>query len=59
MNMKPLNSCRKVACSIALMLVTGLYSQAQSSANTLDVVSWNIEYFGAPYNSGPINKDVQ
>ena len=57
--MKPLNSCRKVACSIALLLATAFNSQAQSSANTLDVVSWNIEYFGAPYNSGPINKDVQ
>ncbi|MFM7672275.1 MAG: endonuclease/exonuclease/phosphatase [Bacteroidota bacterium] len=34
-------------------------TQAQSSAATLDIVSWNIEYFGAPYNSGPTDKDLQ
>lgn len=34
-------------------------SAAQSSANTLDVVSWNVEFFGAPYNSGPTDKDLQ
>lgn len=34
-------------------------SNAQSSANTLDIVGWNIEYFGAPYNSGPTDKDLQ
>ena len=32
---------------------------AQSSSNTLDIVGWNIEYFGAPYNSGPTDKDLQ
>ncbi len=32
---------------------------AQSSPSTLDVVSWNIEYFGAPYNSGPPDKNLQ
>lgn len=32
---------------------------AQSSANTLDVVSWNIEFFGAPFASGPTDKDLQ
>ncbi|MEY5034489.1 MAG: hypothetical protein RL447_867 [Bacteroidota bacterium] len=42
-----------------LLFVSNKWTQAQSSANTLDVVSWNIEYFGAPYNSGPPNKDVQ
>lgn len=33
--------------------------QAQSSTLTLDVISWNLEYFGAPYNSGPTDKDLQ
>jgi hypothetical protein len=32
---------------------------AQSSAATLDVVGWNIEFFGAPFASGPANKDLQ
>lgn len=32
---------------------------AQSSPNTLDIISWNIEFFGAPYNSGPTDKDLQ
>ncbi len=32
---------------------------AQSSPNTLDIVGWNIEFFGAPYNSGPTDKDLQ
>jgi hypothetical protein len=32
--------------------------QAQSSANTLDVVSWNIEFFGSP-TAGPGNDDLQ
>lgn len=31
---------------------------AQSSAATLDVVSWNIEFFGSP-TSGPANDDLQ
>ena len=44
---------------LTLLFVSNKWTQAQSSANTLDVVSWNIEYFGAPYNSGPPNKDVQ
>lgn len=25
----------------------------------MDVVSWNMEFFGAPYNSGPADKDLQ
>ncbi len=36
-----------------------LVSYTQSSAVTLDVVSWNLEFFGAPYNSGPTDKDLQ
>lgn len=34
-------------------------STAQSSPSTLDVISWNLEFFGAPFNSGPLNKDLQ
>lgn len=33
--------------------------KAQSSVNTLDVVSWNVEFFGAPFASGPTDKDLQ
>jgi hypothetical protein len=33
--------------------------KAQSSAGTLDVVSWNVEFFGAPFASGPPDKDLQ
>lgn len=43
---------------IALALIAKP-AQAQSSASTLDIVGWNIEYFGAPYNSGPTDKDLQ
>jgi hypothetical protein len=34
-------------------------SKGQSTPSTLDVVSWNLEFFGAPYNSGPVDKDLQ
>lgn len=47
-----------IAIGIAVALVAKP-AQAQSSASTLDIVSWNIEYFGAPYNSGPTDKDLQ
>lgn len=33
--------------------------RSQSSASTLDVISWNVEFFGAPYASGPADKDLQ
>ncbi|HEX5651771.1 MAG TPA: T9SS type A sorting domain-containing protein [Chitinophagaceae bacterium] len=33
--------------------------RAQSSTATLDVVSWNLEFFGAPFNNGPADKDLQ
>jgi hypothetical protein len=33
--------------------------RSQSTASTLDVISWNIEFFGAPYASGPADKDLQ
>jgi hypothetical protein len=32
---------------------------AQSSPSTLDVVGWNLEWFGAPFASGPADKDLQ
>lgn len=34
-------------------------SAAQGSAANLDVVSWNLEFFGAPFASGPADKDLQ
>lgn len=33
--------------------------RSQSTASTLDVISWNLEFFGAPYNSGPPDKNLQ
>lgn len=33
--------------------------RSQSTASTLDVISWNVEFFGAPYASGPADKDLQ
>ena len=49
--------------TIILFLITFTFltpkSNAQSSATTLDIVSWNLEFFGAPYNSGPVDKDLQ
>lgn len=33
--------------------------KAQSSTLTLDVIGWNLEFFGAPFNSGPTDKDLQ
>lgn len=53
-----LNNMKKilVACGCLFLLNQ---ATAQSSTTTLDVVSWNVEFFGAPYNSGPPNKDLQ
>jgi hypothetical protein len=48
-----------ILLAAAILLLTPHTGRTQSSPNTLDVVCWNIEYFGAPYNSGPPNKDVQ
>lgn len=39
--------------------LTATKLNAQSSAATLDVVGWNVEFFGAPFNSGPTDKDLQ
>lgn len=41
-----------------LALFSNQTSSAQSSATTLDVVSWNLEWFGSTSN-GPSNKDLQ
>lgn len=45
--------------TLVFTVVIVSFSRAQSGATTLDVVSWNLEFFGAPFNSGPPNKDVQ
>ncbi|MFZ1534117.1 MAG: endonuclease/exonuclease/phosphatase, partial [Chitinophagaceae bacterium] len=42
-----------------VILINNKTSTAQSSTSTLDVVSWNLEFFGAPYASGPTDKDLQ
>lgn len=44
---------------LILLLSITFNARAQSSAATLDVVCWNLEFFGAPYNSGPADKDLQ
>ena len=44
---------------LVILAATAEKSNAQSSTTTLDVVSWNLEFFGAPYNSGPPDKDLQ
>ena len=36
-----------------------LKTSAQGSPANLDVVSWNLEFFGAPFASGPADKDLQ
>lgn len=33
--------------------------KGQSTASTLDVISWNVEFFGAPFASGPADKNLQ
>jgi hypothetical protein len=43
----------------ACFLMPGRAVHAQASIYTMDVVAWNIEFFGAPYNSGPADKDLQ
>lgn len=52
----------KQLLSFTLFLFTLLSTtstKAQSSVTTLDVVSWNLEFFGAPFASGPADKDLQ
>lgn len=48
--------------ALIIFLYVFLFSaiaRSQSTPSTLDVISWNIEFFGAPYASGPPNKDLQ
>jgi len=42
-----------------VLLLHSSVLKAQSSTLTLDMISWNLEFFGAPYNSGPSDKDLQ
>ena len=47
---------------LTLLLACSLFcvrSFSQSQGYTLDIVSWNLEFFGAPYASGPADKDLQ
>lgn len=46
-----------ILCIFTLLLSAQVRSQ--STASTLDVISWNLEFFGAPYNSGPPDKNLQ
>ena len=47
-----------VSLFVLLFVLPGR-AKAQSTANTLDVIGWNLEFFGAPFASGPANKDLQ
>lgn len=49
---------KKAFLAFAILLFVCYKIAAQSSAATLDVVSWNIEWFGATGN-GPSNDDLQ
>ncbi len=44
--------------TLCLIILAGKITIAQSHASTLDVVSWNMEWFGYP-SSGPSNDDLQ
>ena len=57
--MKRNHHTRSLLFLILSTTILNLSAFAQSSANTLDIVSWNVEYFGAPFNSGPTDKDLQ
>lgn len=55
-----MNGMKKLFASLLMLTISCrplLF--AQSSAGSLDVVSWNIEFFGAPFSSGPPDKDLQ
>ncbi len=49
---------KRISILLLTILFIGYTASAQSSANTLDVVSWNLEWFGSASN-GPANKDLQ
>lgn len=46
-------------CCLLILYILPFSGRSQSSPLTLDVVTWNIEYYGAPYASGPADKDLQ
>lgn len=50
---------KNLSLFIIFLLALRLTASSQSSASTLDVVSWNVEFFGAPFASGPADKDLQ
>ena len=50
---------KRLLLALACVAALALQGRAQSSSSTLDVVSWNVEFFGAPYNSGPPDKNLQ
>lgn len=50
---------RNLPLIIAFLLLFRLSASSQSGSSTLDVVSWNVEFFGAPFASGPTDKDLQ
>jgi hypothetical protein len=49
---------RTLFCLLFFLLALGGKSFSQSSPSTLDVVSWNIEWFGATFN-GPADDNLQ
>ncbi|NOT51008.1 MAG: T9SS type A sorting domain-containing protein [Chitinophagaceae bacterium] len=44
---------------VFVLIIVSNISFSQSSNATLDVIGWNLEFFGAPYASGPTDKDLQ
>jgi hypothetical protein len=51
---------KKSACGLLLFCFLGLKSTGQSSTSTLDVVSWNIEWFGSnTQGQGPPDANLQ
>lgn len=51
---------KKITSFIVALFIFNLPAlKAQSDVTTLDIIGWNIEFFGAPFNSGPPDKDLQ
>ncbi|HEY6506015.1 MAG TPA: T9SS type A sorting domain-containing protein [Chitinophagaceae bacterium] len=49
---------RNLLCLVTICLLGNFTTNAQSSSSTLDVVSWNIEWFGASFED-PANDNLQ
>jgi len=49
---------KRIPILLLTVLLLNTVSIAQSSANTLDIVSWNLEWFGSASN-GPADKNLQ